>query len=382
MQRAFIYRLYPHRSQDKALTGLLDVARTFYNAALQERRDAWKHGVSINYYDQANQLKSIRQENPWCAGLNYSATQDILRRLDKTFKAFFKRCKSGEKPGYPRFKGKYHFDSITFPAYGDGIRLTDRLYIQNVGRVKIKLHRPIVGQVKTVCVKRECGKWYAAFSCEISDSLLTIAPLAPVGVDMGLISFAALSDGGLIANPRNLKVGQAYLKRCQRKVSRRRKGSASRRKAVRMLAKAHARIRHQRSDFHHKVSRRLAATYNFIVAEDLNIRGMVHNHCLAGHISDAGWGYFLSKLAYKVEETGGRFVRVSPKGTSQACSQCGCLPDVPKSLADRIHSCPQCGLVVDRDVNAARNILRLGLSRWDVTWENTPNVSQEAVCFS
>ena len=123
--RAFKYRLYTSKAQDRALTGLLDIARTFYNAALRERRDAWKVGVSINYYDQANQLKGIRQENPWCAALNYSATQDVLRRLDKTFKAFFRRCQSGEKPGYPRFKGRDRFNSIVFPSYGDGIRLTE-----------------------------------------------------------------------------------------------------------------------------------------------------------------------------------------------------------------------------------------------------------------
>jgi putative transposase len=382
MHKAFVYRLYPNRNQDKALANLLGVARIFYNAALQERRDAWKHGVSLNYYNQANQLKGIRLENEWCTALNCSATQDILRRLDKSFKAFFRRIKHGEKPGYPRFKGRDRFDSITFPTYGDGIRLTDRLYVQNVGRIKVKLHRPIMGQIKTVTVKRECDKWYAVFTSDIGDIPLNTSPLVPVGIDVGLTSFAALSNGELLDNPRNLRIGQAHLRRCQRRLSRRRKGSVNRRKARKLLAKAHARIRHQRADFHHKRSRELADTYNFIAVEDLNIKGMVRNHCLAKSISDAGWSYFLQKLAYKVEETGGRFVKVRPHGTSQACSQCGCLPDVPKTLADRIHTCPACGLTLNRDVNAARNILRLGLSLWDITWENTPCVSQEAVCFS
>jgi len=382
MRKAFVYRLYTNKAQDKGLIGLLDIARTFYNAALQERRDAWKVGVSINYYDQANQLKVIRQENAWCAELNCSATQDVLRRLDKTFKAFFRRCQSGEKPGYPRFKGRDRFNSVTFPSYGDGIRLTDKLYIQNVGRVRIKLHRPIEGQIKTVSLKQACGKWYAVFSCDAADAPPRKDICNSVGIDVGLTCFAALSHGEPVRAPRYLKAGLSELRRCQRKVSRRKKGGANRRKAVRSLQKAHAHIQHQRADFHHKASRQLAATYGFIAVEDLNIKGMVRNHCVARSISDAGWGYFLDKLAYKVEETGGRLVRVNPHGTSQVCSQCGASPDVSKTLADRVHSCPHCGLVVDRDVNAARNILRLGLSLWDVTWGKTPSVSQEAVCFS
>jgi len=140
-------------------------------------------------------------------------------------------------------------------------------------------------------------------------------------------------------------------------------------------------MRNQRADFQHKLSRQLVDNYDFIVVEDLNIKALARS-MLAKSVSDAGWGSFLAKLAYKVEETGGHLVRVNPNGTSQVCSQCGCLPDVSKTLAVRIHSCPSCGLSIDRDVNAARNILRLGLSLWDLTWGNTPSVSQEAVCFS
>lgn len=381
MRKAFVYRLYTNKAQEVALANLLDIAKIFYNAALQERRDAYKHGVSLNYYDQANQLKDIRIENPWCAELNYSATQDILRRLDKTFKAFFARCKSGKKAGYPRFKGRDRFNSITFPSYGDGVRLKDKLYIQNVGKIRIKLHRPIEGTIKTISVKRECGKWYTVFSCELPDIKRTPHG-EPIGIDVGLTCFAALSNGEHRYHPRHLKAGLAQLRRCQRKVARRKRGGANRHKAVKVLQKAHAHIQHQRADFQHKESRKLADTYGFIAAEKLNIKGMVRNHCLAQSISDAGWGYFLSKLAYKVEETGGRFIQVNPNGTSQQCSKCGALPDVSKTLAVRIHSCPQCGLVIDRDVNAARNILSLGLRLWDATWHNGASVSQEAVCFS
>jgi putative transposase len=381
MRTAFVYRLYANRSQDKALTGLLDIARTFYNAALQERRDAWKVGVSINYYDQANQLKEIRQENSWCAALNCSATQDVLRRLDKTFKAFFRRCQSGEKPGYPRFKGRDRFNSVTFPSYGDGIKLTDKLYVQNVGRVRINLHRPIEGRIKTASIKRECGKWYAVFSCELAEGpAREPAYENPVGIDVGLTSFAVLSDGSVIDNPRYFRQGEVLLANRQRRLSARVRGSHRRRKARLLVAKAHLKVQRQRLDFHHKVARGLAQKYDFIAHEDLNIKGMVRNHCLAKSISDAAWGQFLRILCYKAEEAGGTEVGVNPSGTSIDCSRCG-FP-VPKTLADRQHICPNCGLSVPRDLNASLNILALGLSVQGVDPEKLPALAGRVVTIS
>ena len=337
--------------------------------------------VSLNYYDQANQLKEIRDAGN--LGLaNYSACQDVLRQVDKTFRAFFRRIKAGKKAGYPRFKSRDRFDSFIFPAWGNGCHITaaGRLKVQGGGIIKLKMHRPIAGDIKALTLKREAGKWYACFSVIIDADSHKSIPDA-IGIDMGLYSFAALSSGQLVNNPRTLKTGLAKLRRCQRKVTRRKKGGANRRKAVKLLQRAHAHIRNQRSDFQHKLSRQLADTYGFIAVEDLNIKALSRS-MLAQSVGDAGWGSFLAKLAYKVEETGGQLVTVNPNGTSQVCARCGCLPDVPKSLADRIHCCPHCGLVIDRDVNAARNILRLGLSLWDKTWEVAPSVSQEAVCFS
>jgi len=381
-RRTFKYRLYPSKEQSAALEHQLAEARSLYNAALQERREAWRRqGVSRNYYDQANQLKEIRAEGNLDLA-NFSACQDVLRRVDKTFKAFFRRVKAGVKTGYPRFKSRDRFDSYSFPAWGDGCHLTGagRVKVQGVGTVKMKMHRPIAGEIKTLTLKREAGRWYACFSVSV-DVLAQAQPPGAIGIDVGLYSFAALSTGELVPNPRNLKAGLGKLRRCQRKVARRKRGSISRRKAVRLLQKAHTRIRNQRSDFQHKLSRHLADTYGLIAIENLNIKGLSRG-MLARSVNDAGWGMFLAKLAYKAEEAGGQLVRVNPNGTSQVCSLCGCLPDVPKTLAARIHSCPHCGLVIDRDVNAARNILRLGLSLWDKTWEVAPSVSQEAVCFS
>lgn len=382
MRRTYKYRLYPTREQTLALEHQLDEARSLYNSALQERREAWRmQRVSRNYYDQANQLKEIRDAGN--LGLaNYSACQDVLRRVDKTFKAFFRKVKAGEKVGYPRFKSRDRYDSYSFPAWGDGCHLTgaSRVKVQGVGSIKLKMHRPLTGEIKTLTLKREAGKWYACFSQAV-DTPLCIPQPGAVGIDVGLYSYAVLSTGELVDNPRNLKAGLGGLRRCQRKVARRKKGGNGRRKAVRLFQKAHAHIRNQRTDFQHKLSRRLVNSYGLIAVEGLNIKGLSRG-MLARSVNDAAWGAFLAKLAYKAEEAGGELVKVNPNGTSQVCSQCGCLPDIPKTLADRVHSCPSCGLTVDRDVNAARNILRLGLSLATGTWGIAPSVVAEAVCFS
>jgi len=380
MRKAFFYRLYPSKLQAESLSHLLDIARAFYNAGLQERRDAWKRGISLNYYDQANQLKEIRDINPDYALLNYSATQDVLRRLDKTFKSFFRRVKNGEKAGYPRFKGRDRFNSVTFPTYGDGIKLRDnRLYIQNVGLVKIKLHRPLEGEIDTVGIKRQCDKWYAVFSNSVDIEPLPASD-RQVGIDMGLESFAVTSDGEFIENPRYLREAEAALRKAQRKVSRRGKGSHNRRKAGKLLAKHHLKVSNQRKDFAHKFSRHIINTYGFIAVEDLQIKNMVRNHHLARSISDVAWGMALDFTAYKAEWAGRQFARVIPNGTSQDCSTCGA--EVPKSLSVRIHRCPNCGTVLPRDLNSSLNILALGRSVWGITCDAGQCVPQKAVCFS
>ena len=381
MYKAFLYRLYPSKLQIEKFASLLDIARAFYNAGLQERRNAWKQGVSINYYDQANQLKEIRDTNPEYALLNYGATQDVLRRLDKTFKSFFRRVKNGEgKAGYPRFKGKDRFNSITFPTYGDGIKLRDnRLYVQNVGLIKVKMHRALEGEINTVTIKQVCDKWYAVFSNSIDIEPLPASD-KQVGIDVGLESFAVTSEAEFIENPRYLREAEAVLRKAQRKVSRRKKGSHNRRKAVKLLAKHHLKVSNQRKDFAHKFSRHIVNTYGFIAVEDLQIKNMVRNHHLARSISDAAWGMALDFTAYKAEWAGRQFVRVIPNGTSQDCSTCGA--EVPKSLSVRIHRCLNCGTVLPRDLNSSLNILARGRRVWGVTWSNSSCVPQEAVCFS
>lgn len=377
MRMTFRYRLYPSKAQAAALGQQLKEACTLYNAALQERRDAYKlAGLSIDYYDQARQLKAIRAEG--LTGLaNFSCCQDVLRRLDKTFKAFFRRVKNGESPGYPRFKSHYRFRSITFPSYGDGIRLlpSGKLRIQGVGCVKIKLHRPVEGKIKTVAIKREAGKWYACFSVEVSAKLLEPTVLE-VGIDVGLEAFAVLSDGTVVANPRHLKTRLASLRRAQRKLARRAKGSNSRRKTVREVQAAYAKIRNQRLDFQHKLTRQLVNRFGLITVEDLNIKGLASGR-LAKSVHDAGWSGFFQKLAYKAESAGRLLVRVNPRGTSQRCSGCGA--EVRKDLKDRWHACSGCGLSISRDLNSAREILRLGRSHVAPTWPVGASVAAEAV---
>jgi putative transposase len=363
MRKAFVYRLYPTTQQAQALTGQLALACELYNACLEERREAYRRaGKTLTYYDQANQLKAIRQIRPEVAALNFSMLQATCRRVQRAFDAFFRRLKAGQKPGYPRFRSVRRFDSITFPSYGDGCRLTgNRLYVQGIGSLKVKLHRAVEGTIKTVTLKRSAGKWYVCCSADLGDVQPTSATGPAVGIDLGLSAFLTTSAGEQVAPPRLYRKAQAQLRRAARRVARRKKGSNRRRKAVRTLATVHQHVANQRKDFHHKTALALLRRYGLIVHEDLNVRGIARTR-LAKSTHDAGWAAFLVILAHKAADAGVTVIAVNPRNTSQACSGCGRLPAVPKTLADRLHTC-SCGLTLDRDENAARNIKRLGLSR-------------------
>ena len=364
MIRSFKYRLYPNTQQRQALNRILELHRQLYNAALQERREAWKRcRVSISYTDQANQLKEIRRFDEDAAWLNYSSMQQTLRRLDKAFRAFFRRVKAGEKPGYPRYKGKGWFKSVCY-VYGDGIRLKGgRLYVQNVGQVRIFQHRPIPddGEIKMAILKRDrVGNWYVIFQVELPDVEFLPNGKPDVGVDMGLQYFASLSTGEQIENPRWFRETEEKLAALQRRRARCRRGSRRYRELTRQIAKLHQRIANRRRDFQHKLSRRLVEEFGLIFCEDLNVKGLCRSQ-VSKSMGDAAWAGFLSMLDYKAASAGSRVIYVSARGSSQECPACGCF--VPKSLSDRWHICPHCGYVAPRDVAGAQVILNRGRAR-------------------
>jgi len=365
MKRSYKFRLYPTKEQTDSLNFLLEQGRLLYNAALQERRDNWQfQKVSVNYYHQANQLKEIRQEDPDGLGkLNYSACQQILRRLDKAFSSFFRRIKTGQKAGYPRFKGIGWFSSLEF-RYGDGLRLENgRLYIQNVGHIRIFQHRSIPdnGVIKQAIIKRDkLDNWYVTFQIELPDVAVVPNDEPEVGIDMGLEFFASLSTGEQIDNPRWFRASEEKLALTQHKRSRTKRGSKRNRQLRYSIAKQHRLIANQRRDFQHKLSHRLVNEFGFIAVEDLNVNGLCRSH-VSKSMGDAAWAQFLSMLDYKAWSAGSQVVRVDPRYTSQICPECGCL--VQKALSDRIHHCPHCGYAVPRDVAASQVILARGKAR-------------------
>jgi putative transposase len=364
VRKTFKYKLKPTPQQEQAMEFVLQCCRELYNAGLQERREAWqKCGVSITVAGQSAQLPAVKDARPEYRDVHSQVLQDVLTRLDRAFQAFFRRVKAGETPGYPRFQGPARYNSFTYKQMGEhgGARLDNGfLILSKVGRVALRWSRPLEGAPKTVTVIREADGWYARFSC----ADVPTPPLLPTGqetgIDLGLESFATLSSGERIFNPRWYRKAEWALKTAQRRVSRRKKGSNRRRKAVNLLAKAHLKVKRQRQDFHHKEALKLVQQHDTIYYEDLQTANMVKNHRLAKSICDAGWSAFLSILSAKAAYAGRRVVAVPPAYTSQRCSGplCGAL--IYKGLSVRWHACPDCGTSLHRDHNAAKNTERLG----------------------
>jgi len=350
MRRSYKYRLYMTDKQAELTQAQLNIAREVYNACLEERRECYrKTGKNLTYYDQANQLKAIRQECPDVAAVNFSMLQATCRRAQRTYDNFYRRVRAGLKGGFPRFKGYHRFDSITFPNYSkaDGVTLKGaRLRVQGIGSVKVKLHRPVEGTIKTVTLKRQVGKWYVVFSCDVGDPVPLPATGQSVGIDMGLTHFLTTDTGATVENPRPFKRAQRRLRTAQRALSRCKRGSARRGKVRRRVAVLHQKVANTRKDFHHKTARALVDAHDTICHEDLAVANMVKNHNLAKAISDAAWSQFIAILTSKAEEAGRQVIAVDPRGTSQTCM---CGAHVPKTLRDRWHECPTCGLSLPRD---------------------------------
>lgn len=354
--KTYKYRLYPTKKQVQKLEWTLDMCRILYNSCLLDRKNHYEQtGKGLSRIKQQEILKSDKQTVESLNEIHSQVLQDVLFRVDRAFQGFFRRIKEKDgKAGYPRFKGEGRYDSITYPQQ-PAFQITPQgLKLSKIGTIKIKLHRNIEGTAKTCTIKREGNRWYACFSVKYEPVKKPI-PDKAIGIDVGIKSFAVTSEGEIIENPKYLINSEKKLIKRQRQLSMKKKGSNNRKKARQSVARLHAKIRNQRSDFHHKVSRNLVNSYGFIAVEDLNIKGMVKNHHLAKHISDAAWGQFLNYLTYKAEEAGCKIEKVPPQYTSINCSVCG--QPVHKTLADRIHRCPFCNVVTDRDYNAACNIL-------------------------
>jgi len=368
MRRAFRYRLYPTKAQAVAMADAVETHRHLYNRALAERKTAYEtEKRTVRYGEQSAQIKEDRAENVCLARTNFSSCQATLRRLDKAFQAFFRRIKSGEKPGYPRFRGRGRYNTVEFPSYGDGCKLNGgTVYFQHIGAVKIKLHRAVEGVIKTVSCTESAGHWYVVFSCELPDVVLAPSTNPAVGIDLGLKAFLTTSDGEQVAPPQFYRKAQKRLRVAQRHVSRCKRGSNRRKDAVKQVARVHQHVANQRRDWHHKVALSLVRRYGVIAHESLNVKGIARTR-LAKSTHDAGWTQFVGIIWQKAECASVQMIAVNPRNTTQACSACGCLPAVPLTLKDRAYHCASCGHVADRDVNAATNIKTLGLSVRELT---------------
>ncbi len=359
-RKSYTYKLKPTPEQARMLERTLMLCRHVYNAALGERREAWRlRGVSINYYQQKAELPGIKEAMPEYAEVHSQVLQDVVLRVDRAYQAFFRRIKAGQTPGFPRFQGRNRYHSFTYPQYDNGARLDNgALVLSKIGRVTVRWSRPLEGTPKTVTIAHEADGWYASISC----ADVPAQPLPPTsnetGIDVGLKIFLITAEGEAVENPRHYRRGEQQLKKAQRRVSKRKQGSHRRRKAVGHLQRAHQHVTRQRADFHHKTALMLLRQYDTLYLEELQVANMVRNRHLAKSISDAGWGQFRAILEAKAACAGRRVVAVPPAYTSQDCSGCG--ERVPKSLSVRTHVCPSCGLVLDRDENAARNIQRAG----------------------
>jgi putative transposase len=378
-RKTYQYRLLPTPEQEQVLAVVLLRCRTLYNCALEQRKTWWGRWQSIGatYYQQATELPDFKAACPEYGEVHSQVLQDVLRWVDKTYQAFFRRVANGETPGYPPFQGQRRYHSFTYPQYGNGAVLDGgMLSLSKIGRIRMRLHRPLQGTPKTVTISREADGWYASFSC----ADVPIEPLPETGretgIDVGLTVFLITADGQIVENPRHYRTAERQLAKAQRRVSRRTKGSHRRRKAVALLKRTHQQVKQQRRDFHHKTVLALVRQYDTIYLADLQVANMVRNRHLAKSISDASWAQFRTILSFKAACAGRRVVAIPPAYTSQDCSGCG--ERAYKTLSVRTHVCPCCGLVLDRDENAARNILRAGQARQAPTWPTGASVAYEA----
>jgi putative transposase len=363
--KAYKFRIYPTHAQETTLNQTLETCRRVYNRTLALRKDAYEQErKTLGFYDTEKYLIIWKKEDPtYLSKVHSQVLQNVQMRVDLAFKAFFRRVKQGENPGYPRFKGYSRYDSFTYPQAGSAFRITSGfIKLSKIGDVKIKQHRAIEGKQKTCTVsKTATGKWFVSIVCEQEPKPKPEREFKAVGIDLGVKNLAVLSNGEVIKPPRFYMEEEKELAKAQRKLSATKKGTELRNKRRKVVAHIYERIKNKRKDFCDKLSLSLVQNYSFIAFENLKIQNMVQEKdCyIAKHIYDAAWNQLISMTTYKAEDAGSVVVLVNPYNTTKMCSQCGTI--VHKTLSNRVHDCPVCGLKIDRDHNAAINILRLGM---------------------
>ena len=366
----FQYRIYPTKKQASLLKLTLEECRWLYNETLAYRKNAWEQEqTSVDWYDSKARIPLLKQDRPSLKLVHSQVLQNVTERVELALRAFFRRIKAGDTPGYPRFKGEGRYDSFTYSQSGFALH-KERLVLSKVGHIKIILHRPLRGKIKTLTIQRSAtGKWYACFSVECDPERLPDVP-SQVGIDVGLNTFAMLSTAEKIDNPRFFRQEEKALAKAQRHAAKEKECVSERKEKFKVVARVHERIGFRRDNFSHQKSRTIVDRFGVICVEDLYIKRMTRNHCLAKSIHDAAWSEFFSKLSYKAEEAGRKFVKVNPAYTSQTCSRCGHRQVMP--LSKRLFTCPDCSLELDRDINASLNILSVGLHTLGIQPEEAP----------
>ena len=380
MNKTYQFRLYPTKKQQATLGEWLALCCEVYNAALQERRDAYRMGgVSLGFAHQCAELPACKQVRPELAQVNSQVVQDVLKRVDLAFAAFFRRCQASEQAGYPRFRSRFRYDSLTFKQYGNSFSLTregkqkGKLILSKIGHVKMVMHRPLQGKPKTAIVKRTpTGKWYVSICCTEVEPERLPASSEQVGIDVGLKTFAYLSTGEHIANPRFFRQEEKHLAKAQCKLSKAPIKTPAKKKQRKVVARIHERIRNRRQNFIGQHVAWLVKRCGLIAVEALVVRNMVQNPKLAKSIADAAWSAFFTHLIAKAEEAERLLVRVNPAYTSQTCSTCGQRQEMPLSV--RVYECGNCGLVMDRDHNASMTILSQAVGRHGHVVQEAPGL--------